>query len=109
MCKRPHVWALKGLATHRVWCEQEAAHTDCVWTDIRIAHTCGRGYFVPHAQQILLIFTPCLWHEVNMLTRPSAATLDTCGVTDLVAIRDGKCSCKSMATLSVLVNYSCHV
>ena len=38
--------------------EQGAAHTSCVWANSRIAHTCGRSYFVSHAQQVLLILIP---------------------------------------------------
>ena len=64
----------------------------CVWMNIRIAHTCGRGYFVPHAQQVLLISTPRVWHEAKMPTRPGAATLGTPRDDDLVAILVGRCS-----------------
>ena len=64
----------------------------CVWADIRIAHECGRGYFVPHTQQVLLISTPCVWHEAKMPTRSGAAMLRTPRDDDLVAILVGRCS-----------------
>ena len=86
------MWYIRHAPTHRVWCEQEAAHTGCVWADIRIAHTCGRGYFMPHAQQVLLIFIPCVWPEAKMPTRPGAVTLGTPQDDELVAILVDRCS-----------------
>ena len=76
-----HTCGILNIRPHTVCGVSRRQPTRAVWVNIRIAHTRGRSYFVPHAQQVLLIPNPRVWHEENMPTRPGTTTLGTRGMT----------------------------